>query len=71
VNNVQIVNPNPDAPNDYDEFTVTGNLWVDDQLYDAMDNTSPAGTTYASIVGVCGISYANRKIWPRAAADLQ
>jgi cytosine/adenosine deaminase-related metal-dependent hydrolase len=71
VNNVSVVTQNPDAPNDYDEFQVTGNLRVGDQLYSALDNTYAVGTTFPKIVGVCTFTYANRKIWPRSAADLQ
>jgi cytosine/adenosine deaminase-related metal-dependent hydrolase len=71
VDNVSVVSQNPDAPSDFDEFTVTGNLRVGDQLFSALDNTYAPGTTFPKIVGVCTFTYANRKIWPRSQADLQ
>lgn len=59
------------APADYDEFAVTtSNLRVDDNLYDALDNNYPVGSSFASIVGICGYSFDNRKVWPRGAGDL-
>ncbi len=61
---------NPDAPKDFDEFAVTGNLRVDDEIYDAMDNTYPVATTFTSITAVASFSFSKRKIWPRTAADL-
>jgi hypothetical protein len=71
---------NPDAPADYDEFAIgTANLRVDDNLYDPLDNTFAVGTSFPNVVGICGFSYpgsgatgsTGRKIWPRAAEDLQ
>ncbi len=65
---------NADAPKDFDEFTVTdasaGALRVDDYLYDALDNTYAVATPFSKIIGVYGFSFANRKIYPRSAADL-
>jgi hypothetical protein len=61
---------NPDAPKDFDEFTVTGDLRVDDDLYETLDNAYPVGTAFPKIVGICGFSFSNRKLWPRSAADL-
>jgi hypothetical protein len=59
------------APADFDELAVTAsNLRVDDYLYDALDNNYPVGTSFAKIVGICGYSYNNRKVWPRSADDL-
>jgi cytosine/adenosine deaminase-related metal-dependent hydrolase len=66
---------NPDAPQDFDEFSVadasSANLRVDDYLYGALDNTFPLGHAFPKIVGVCYFSFSNRKILPRSAADLQ
>lgn len=74
VNSVAVTLVNSDAPDggaaDYDEFTVTGDLRVDDDLYSALDNTYPIGTTFTKVVGICGFSYNHRKIWPRIAADV-
>ncbi len=61
---------NPDAPKDFDEFAITGNLRVDDDLYDTLDNTYAVDATFPKLVGICGFSFANRKLWPRSAADL-
>ncbi|MFO0674976.1 MAG: thrombospondin type 3 repeat-containing protein [Polyangiaceae bacterium] len=70
VNNVTVTNANADAPKDFDEFAVTGNLRVDDTMYAPLDNTYAVGTTFSKIVGVCAYSFDNAKIWPRSAADL-
>ena len=62
---------NADTTGDFDEFAVSAaNLRVDDNLYDALDNTYAIGTTFQTIVGVCGYSYSARKVWPRSAADI-
>jgi cytosine/adenosine deaminase-related metal-dependent hydrolase len=67
---VSQMNADP-APNDYDEFAVTSsNLRVDDFIYDAMDNTYNVGTSFTKIVGICGFSFNNRKLWPRTSADM-
>jgi hypothetical protein len=67
---VTVVNANPDAPKDFDELSVTGNLRVDDQLYAPFDNTFAQGASFAKIVGIAGLSFGNYKLWPRAAADI-
>ncbi len=62
---------NADDPKDFDEFQVgTAKLRVDDQFYDALDNTYAIGTSFQKIVGICGFSFSNRKMWPRSAADI-
>ncbi len=66
-----VSNANPDAPSDFDEFEIDGALRVDDQLYDAMDNSYAVGATFPKIVGICAFSFSNRKVWPRSAIDLQ
>lgn len=63
---------NADTNGDFDEFAIgTGKLRVDDFLYDPLDNTFALGTSFPNVVGICGYSFSNRKIWPRAATDLQ
>lgn len=74
VDAVTVSNINPDAPKDFDEFTVidgsaTG-LRVDDELVDALDNNYALGTAFSKVIGVCGPTFVNRKIFPRSAADL-
>ncbi len=64
----------PTKTADYDELAiVTGvNLRVDDNLYDPLDNNYPITvTTFPNVVGICGFSFSNRKIWPRSLTDLQ
>jgi hypothetical protein len=76
VNDVAVTVVNSDDPDDYDEFTVTGGLRVDDFIVDGsgtgglLDNAYPIGTTFTSIVGVGHESYGNYKILPRTPADL-
>lgn len=68
---VSVTKQNADTNGDFDEFAVTPSfLRVDDFIYDALDNNFPVGTTFQQIVGICGFSYDNRKIWPRSAADI-
>ena len=68
--NVSVTNANPDAPSDFDEFAVTGNLRVDDYAYDALDNTYAIGATFQSITGVVMFGFANNKLCPRSAVDI-
>jgi len=68
---IAVSNVNPDAPADHDEFAVGAmGLRVDDNLYPDLDNNFPVGTTFDKIVGICGFSFDNRKIWPRGPADI-
>ena len=73
---VSITNVNPDDPNDYDEFEVTGGLRIDDGVSDAtvpggLGNDCPVGTTFDGITGIVGWSFSNSKLQPRDAADVQ
>jgi len=76
VKGVSVTNVNPDAPNDYDEFVVTGNLRIDDQALDntkggALDNANfMLGQTLSSITGIVHYTYKNSKLLPRALADI-
>ena len=74
VDAVTVSNVNPDAPKDFDEFSVidasANGLRVDDQLFDALDNTYALGAPFSKIVGICNFTFSNRKILPRSAADL-
>jgi hypothetical protein len=71
---VSVAIVNADAPKDFDEFSITdgssGVLRVDDFLYDALDNNYALGATFSKVVGICGFSFSNRKVYPRSAADL-
>ena len=70
VENVAVVTENADAPDDYDEFTITGGLRVDDFIWEDLDNTYTAGTTFNSISGMLHYAYGNYKIVPRNAEDI-
>jgi cytosine/adenosine deaminase-related metal-dependent hydrolase len=70
ISNVSVTVMNPDTPNDYDEFSVTGNLRIADDVYDALDNTYAVGTSFSQIVGVHYYSFSNFKLLPRSASDL-
>ena len=72
---VTIVTQNPDDPDDFDEFTVTGNLRIDDTVSDGvvdegLNNDCPVGSEFTSIVGIEGFSFGNYKLQPRDAADV-
>jgi cytosine/adenosine deaminase-related metal-dependent hydrolase len=75
VDTVTVTNMNPDAPKDFDEFTIAdavagGDLRVDDYMFDALDNTYAVATTFTKIIGIAGFSFNERKMYPRTAADL-
>ena len=70
VENVVVTAENADSNGDYDEFLVTGDLRVDDFIWEGMDNNYPVGTTFSSITGILHYSYSNYKIVPRNADDL-
>jgi cytosine/adenosine deaminase-related metal-dependent hydrolase len=65
-----VLTENPDAPADFDEFVVTGGLRIDDALYPDLDNTFPVGTSFRSLSGILGYSFAHPKLWPRSSADI-
>lgn len=72
VENVTVEDPNPDAPDDFNEFAVTGNLRVDDVFFDMDDWTKPdAGASFASITGLLIFGHSDFKLVPRDAADLE
>lgn len=71
VEGVSVEDANPDAPSDYDEFSVTGGLRVDDfACPDALDNTYAAGAAFSSVTGVVYYSFGNTKILPRSLSDI-
>lgn len=72
VENVTVTDENPDAPSDFNEFEVTGNLRVDDIFFAKADWNRPAlGTNFAAITGPLVYNFSNFKIEPRDAADLE
>jgi hypothetical protein len=70
VEDVMVTAENPDAPSDYDEFTLGSGLRVDDLLTPELDNTFPLGTHFASVTGVLGQSFDHQKLWPRKLEEL-
>ncbi len=67
---VSITVQNPDAPDDFDEFEVTGGLRVDDLIATGLGNNCPVGTTFSSIVAIHAFAFENYKIAPRSMADV-
>jgi cytosine/adenosine deaminase-related metal-dependent hydrolase len=59
---VSVTVQNPDAPADFDEFAVTGNLRVDDQLSPSVGNDYAVGTAFGKLDGVLGYSFGNHKL---------
>jgi imidazolonepropionase-like amidohydrolase len=70
VENVTVVDENPDAPSDYDETLLDGALRLDDLLDPALDNTFAQGTRFRSVTGVLGFSFGHNKLWPRGPDDI-
>jgi hypothetical protein len=70
VGGVTITVQNADDPQDFDEFTVTGGLRVDDLLFPELDNTCPVSTAFSALNGIVGFSFSDNKLMPRDAADI-
>jgi hypothetical protein len=71
VENVTVTNENPDDPMEFGEFTVTGDLRIDDVFFALADWNKPAlDQAYASITGLLNFGYSNFKLEPRDPADL-
>ncbi|MFO7567328.1 MAG: hypothetical protein R6X02_32085 [Enhygromyxa sp.] len=72
VEDVTVIDENPDAPMDFNEFAVTGNLRVDDMFFTMAEWTRPTvGASFASITGPLVYAHSNFKLEPRDAADLE
>ena len=67
---VTVTNANPDAPSDYNEFSVTGNLRVDDAFYRILPDPV-VGDAFLRITGILRYTYSNTKLEPRSAADVE
>ena len=68
---VSITVQNSDGGSDYDEFTVTGGLRVDDLLFDALGNDCAVNTSFPTLIGIHGYSFGNYKLLPRSATDIE
>lgn len=66
---LEVVDANPDSPNDYDETGLLGGLRLDDLLDDELDNVFPIGARFAWVRGISGSSFSHRKLWPRGPSD--
>ena len=71
VEDVMVTDENPDAPEEFGEFAVTGGLRIDDQFFSMADWEKPTvGQGYASITGLLVFDFDNFKLEPRDDADL-
>ena len=75
VEDVTIVNANPDGPdNDYGQFAILEGLWVDDFIFPELEDGDlfprEVGTRFESLTGVAHFSFGHRKILPRDANDV-
>ncbi|HWP08543.1 MAG TPA: amidohydrolase family protein [Polyangiaceae bacterium] len=71
VSGASVVETNPDAPNDYDETKLTGDLRLDDLLLPELENEFAPGTEFLAVIGIAGLSFDHRKLWPRTPADFE
>lgn len=69
VQQVVVVSDNPDAPDDFGEFSVTGGLRVDDALFQVAPRP-PVNATIGWISGVLSFAFENFKLLPRDADDV-
>ena len=75
VEDVAIMNPNPDGPNnDYGQIEIYQGLWLDDlivrNLTDGELFARETGVRFQSITGIAHYSFEHRKLLPRDASDL-
>jgi cytosine/adenosine deaminase-related metal-dependent hydrolase len=68
IRDVTVTSANPDAPSDFQEFSVDG-LRVDDILY-AVPARPAVGEMYSSVTGILHFGFSNTKIEPRNANDI-
>lgn len=61
---------NPDAPSDYDETELAGELRLDDLLAPELDNDYPDGTAFSALTGIVALSHGHRSLLPRTADDV-
>lgn len=72
VENVMVTSVNPDDPEDFGEFAVTGDLRINDVFFDIDDWTKPAlGASFTAITGPLIYDFSNFKLAPRDAGDLE
>jgi predicted extracellular nuclease len=70
IEDVEVTNENPDEPDDYGEFEVTGGVRVDDLFFaKGNDPNPPLGTPFDALVGLFTYSFEMFKLCPRDADD--
>jgi hypothetical protein len=67
----EVLETNPDAPSDYDETRLSGELRLDDLLLPDLDNVFTPGTRFSALIGIAGTSFDHRKLWPRSFSELE
>ncbi len=75
VEDVAIVDANPDGPDDdYGQFAILDGLWVDDFIFPELEEGDlfprAVGTRFESLTGIAHFSFGHRKILPRDADDV-
>ncbi|MFP4598774.1 MAG: hypothetical protein ACLFVJ_11010, partial [Persicimonas sp.] len=69
VEDVTVTDENPDDPDDYNEFAVTGDLRVDDMIYEVTP-APEVGDVFNALVGPLHYSFGNSKLVPRDENDI-
>jgi imidazolonepropionase-like amidohydrolase len=69
IGSVTVTDANPDAPDDFNEFSVSGGLRVDDLLY-LIEPDPVVGDSFNGIVGILNSSFSNSKLEPRDENDI-
>ena len=75
IDNIAVIDANPEAPENVSEFMVTGNLRVDDELY-LLDPYPVLDDTFSSVTGIITYTYtssasgSNNKLLPRDNSDI-
>ncbi|MFW5966196.1 MAG: hypothetical protein ACOCV2_01705, partial [Persicimonas sp.] len=67
VEDVTVTDENPDDPDDFGEFQITGDLRVDDLIYDVDPDE---GDTFEALIGPLHESFDNTKLAPRDEDDV-
>jgi hypothetical protein len=49
---------------------VTGDIRIDDFVFEALTNDDPVGTKFQKVIGICYWSHGNRKLEPRTLDDV-
>ena len=69
VSDLETIDTKPDCPHDFGEFSVTGDLRIDDMAKDLWD--PHLGDTFAAITGVLHYTFGEFKLEPRTMEDFE